>query len=70
MLSLSVLLINKNLWRAEAFSGIFTNLLKQNLEIIKFNNLKKNPEQESFIFHMEETLSKSLFSNVNDSLWN
>ena len=42
MLSYPALFINKKLCRAQVFSGIFTNLPEQKLEIIKLNNLNKN----------------------------
>ena len=41
MLSHSTIFINKTLCRAEAFSGILTNLAKQKLATIKLNNLNK-----------------------------
>ena len=42
MLSYSVLFINKKLYRAEAFSGIFCDLPKQKLAIIEISNLNEN----------------------------
>ena len=41
MLSYSILFCNKKLCRAEAFSGIVTNLRKQKLDSIKLKKLTK-----------------------------
>ena len=54
MLSYSVLFINKTFCRAEAFSGILTDLPNQKLATIKSNNVNK-------IFNNFENL-KPIFS--------
>ena len=48
MLHYSVLVLNKKVWRGEAFTEILINLLKQKLDIFKLNCLKKNFDNLNF----------------------